>query len=711
MQLRTFRFIPPFSFLKAAAALLGLAAAAWFAPPAFPQRLLMLDKNMLPWQSLVEHARPWIEAGCRVEYRPYDPFLVEQDLETYDLIWIRGGRMPLFSSAFLSREDVDLLKRFVQQGKAVILVYPIHANAAGAYDRQAMNQFLREIQANIQIGGTPLTDSLHQYQTLTGTGLFAVPGASLRQSTKHRVPIGQIAPLKILKDARAEVLAFSYSTAFFRKKHIAYRADYPLIAVVQAGNAFILILPESASQIHAQGDHANYYPILTPAAADSARDFLHTVVQRFLDLTRNRNALKITPSPVLSAIPTRTQTELRTMVSRKAIPQRQPYPVKTIMLTRSHLLDPEMIALRESVTMERLRTAGFFQRYFKNGLRILVDQSIPVSEPSAEADNAITSVMKAMFTLMKEADISLLVSRVQRQGRPTVRIGEWKPLLQAARDASMRGVWLPAFSLDALPDTLSPVLGVSGQTIAVPTPFDRLFWWQGLIKPATYLTERLYRLQPISPGLAVDVGFYRRKAPPHFSMGHDFSDAAFEFFLAANRGVLSESDIQEARALPAGERFAFLVKQGWLPLYYATLELEIEKMARSLRRQVDAVAPNRLWLVQSRNLPNRWFLRGLLRGLSDPEQPVILLTHEPLMQPYLTWLQEEEIYLLHGLAIYPARFRKSDFNTLLKFARRHHHGFWLAMDSQLLRTDRFPLRDGEISFADLARLLNASAAQ
>ncbi len=697
---------------------LPMVAAVFFlsgmllVPAGWTQRLLMIDKNMMPWQTLVEHARPWIEAGCRVEYRQYAPFLVRRDIELYDLIWIRGGRLPLFSSAFLSREDVDLLKAFVQQGKAVILVYPIHRNEAGAYDRRAMNQFLREIQANIQIGSIPLTDSLHQYLTLTGHGQFGVPAPGLALSEKQRVAIGRAAPLKILKNARAEVMAFSFPGAFFRKKKIDYRAGYPLMAVVLAGSAPVLILPEPATQIEAQGGHASFYPILQPAAADTSRRFMAAVARRFLQIAHNPDVMKITPSPIFSAIPTHAQAELWSFAANTAVPRQKPYPAKTIALSRQHLLDAEMIALRESVYLDRLRAAGFFRRFLKHGLRILVQNPGPPPEtPAAEANGGAAAATKRLLAFMQQAGLSLCVSHVQVKGRPERIASDWKSLLQAAGRTGMRALWLPGFSLDALPEDRPSAIGIRGQSAAIPTPFDHRFWWPGLISPARRLAGQLYRFQPFSPGLAVDVDFYRRSAPPHFSMGHDFSDAAFIFFLAANRGLLSEQDLQQAQALPSQDRFAFLAQNGWLPLYYATLEAEIEKMARTLRREVEAVAPNRLWVMQSRGLPNQWFLRGLLRGLSQPDQPVILLSHEPLVQPYLTWLQEEDIYLLHGMAIYPARYRQRDLPALLTLARTHHHGYWLAMASGFFSTDRIPLPDGERSLSEFARLLKRSASK
>ncbi|MDQ7065068.1 MAG: hypothetical protein Q9P90_12590 [candidate division KSB1 bacterium] len=714
---RTFMRPKPFlskrSFIKSTK--LAIATAVFFlsgsllVPAGWTQRLLMIDKNMMPWQTLVEHARPWIEAGCRVEYRQYAPFLLRRDLDIYDLIWIRGGRMPLFSSAFLSREDVDLLKTFVQQGKAVILVYPIHRNEAGAYDRRAINQFLREIQANIQIGSVPLTDSLHQYLTLTGHGQYGVPAPGLALSEKQRVAIGRAAPLKILKDARAEVLAFSFPGAFFRKKKIAYRASYPLMAVVLAGSAPILILPEPATQVQAQGDDASFYPILQPAAADTSRRFTAAVARRFLQIARNPDALKITPSPIFSAIPTHAQAELWSFAANTAVTRRKPYPVKTTALSREHLLDAEMIALRESVYLDRLRAAGFFRRFFKHGLRILVQN--PGPPPKTPAAKATGAAAEQLLAFLQQAGLSFCVSHVQMKGQPERLASNWKSLLQATGRTRMRALWLPGFSLDALPEDRPPALGIRGQSAAIPTPFDRRFWWKDLISPAIRLAGALYRFQPFSPGLALDVDFYRRNAPPHFNMGHDFSEAAFIFFLAANRGLLSEQEIRRAQALPPQNRFAFLAQNGWLPLYYATLEAEIEKMARTLRREVEAVAPNRVWVVQSRGLPNQWFLRGLLRGLSQPDQPVILLSHEPMVQPYLTWLQKEDIYLLHGLAIYPARYRKNELSALLKLARTHHHGYWLAMASGFFSRDRIPLPDGERSLADFARLLKRSASK
>ena len=58
------------------------------------ERVLLLDKNMNNRQLASAGARPWIAAGCTVEYRQYLPYLINSDVEKYDVLILLSGSSP-----------------------------------------------------------------------------------------------------------------------------------------------------------------------------------------------------------------------------------------------------------------------------------------------------------------------------------------------------------------------------------------------------------------------------------------------------------------------------------------------------------------------------------------------------------------------------------------------------------------------------------------
>ncbi|RME01417.1 MAG: hypothetical protein D6814_01590 [Calditrichaeota bacterium] len=213
---------------------------------------------------------------------------------------------------------------------------------------------------------------------------------------------------------------------------------------------------------------------------------------------------------------------------------------------------------------------------------------------------------------------------------------------------------------------------------------------------------------PAFRGLVINLEFPDALPAKQYLMGHDFSDETFSFFLAATRGYLSERLMQQARELTAEQRFPFLLQHGLLPLYYKTLEDEAERFGRTLRRIVNRVSPNLILGVFTPYLPDNWYLVGVMRGLSRPQSPVILFTHEAVVQPYLQWLRQEDIFALHVLAIYPWRFDVPELESLVRSAARFHHGFCLYSWEALMNPAGVPMKQGPISLASLAEILRSA---
>lgn len=139
-------------------------------------------------------------------------------------------------------------------------------------------------------------------------------------------------------------------------------------------------------------------------------------------------------------------------------------------------------------------------------------------------------------------------------------------------------------------------------------------YWNRVLGDRGVLIARLAREAPIS-GLILDPEMYG--AGIHtYGVGVCFCDDCFKTFLRAR-------DLG-ATAPPAAERFEYLKARGRLDDYYTFLESEIAVLAARQRERIHAVNAE---LLLGGFLLDRddFYHRGLVRGLSAPAMPVLVM--------------------------------------------------------------------------------------
>lgn len=133
-------------------------------PPSFSKtdfpRMLIVDYAMAHPQENASVVRVFMEAGFKVDLRPYYPALVERDASTYDVIVLMGGGDP-----GMSNQELDLAINYVSRGKALILAVPSNGPYGnrrdvnpGVHDRYQFNTLLNRL--NISIYGVDASHEL-----------------------------------------------------------------------------------------------------------------------------------------------------------------------------------------------------------------------------------------------------------------------------------------------------------------------------------------------------------------------------------------------------------------------------------------------------------------------------------------------------------------------------------------------------------------------
>jgi len=151
-----------------------------------------------------------------------------------------------------------------------------------------------------------------------------------------------------------------------------------------------------------------------------------------------------------------------------------------------------------------------------------------------------------------------------------------------------------------------------------PCPLQKIYWERILLRRGREVAK-LARENPYVVGYGIDPEMYQCWDYGHYMLGGTcFCDHCLGGFLR-REGL--PADV--LRQQPTGEaRHRWLVDQKQWRKYEAYLEEEMSRIAAWCRDELHRIDPDLLWCVYVLDIDN-WFCRGLARGLSRPDLPVI----------------------------------------------------------------------------------------
>lgn len=674
------------------------------------QRMLLLDKNMASENLLAAYAKPWLTAGCEVSYRRYHPYLVNSDLEDYDIVMILGGTMPLATSARITREDVDLMKQFHTAGKGIVLAFPGSLNERGSDDRYAMNQFLRELRLNIEISELHANEPGLRYRSLMGEYGLVRRHEHWIYSKTDTIAFGEIMPLRILRGANLELIAESFPSATFKKGKISYPGPFQL-SVYTGETAPILIIPQKVFHVFGPTFDRNASPFLNDKLLQNSQTFVKNISFRFVKLMQGQ---KMMLSPVIasSALESRSDSELPIWPALPSVPAADFLPVKTINFSVREKITQQEIIKSEQHFEQRI-ISPVCKNYLQNGIKAVWGRLTEL-----QSNNRILSKAKALEELdalgyfFSESGCNLFwgIATPQAFGNSSLysdaEIYKIKALWQEMSEQLPRPgqAWFAGLDYRDFRQPARQTINFQNKAEPVWSPLDRVFWQHGFWSPLTNIAKNASEFASLK-GFVIDTDFYGRTPANSYTASHEFSNETVAFFRESARGFAADSLLQDFSETPADQRFSFLLDNGLLPLYYHILMEEVERFARRLKERVEAHAPEFCWGIFLPTLPNTWYEYGLLRGLSSPGKPVLLFTYEPMARTALYHLRKQNIYALHAMAISSIQVKSDEWPAFFRGIKKEHNGFWISSAESLLQEGGVRLQDKTITRDEFAKLI------
>ncbi len=631
------------------------------------RRLLLLDLALSDPVVLNGTARPWADAGYKVQYRRFYPHLTRADLPQFRTLVFLLGREPEAASDALTAGDLALLDEWVRRGGVVVLGYD--GDGEGYLDRWTANRWLAYEGAGISIGDRVLEDTTTRVLTTGRAQPWAVArpvGDEPLGSAYDPFPLDRNHVLVTREPT--QLLALTSHRAFVRaSRSPAPRPDAGVAAAARIGEGLVVVISRHALGTLGPQYRPSTMPFLVPGPLADTYAFLRAVAR----WTRR-------PAEWAHVPPATHRASLAL--------QDAPLPVE---LQPPRLTPPdgvETIELPLVVDKKFARPANVPDWLRQQGLRVLWTPLLATREEQRVPRPHAT--LDSLVTFLDVGGFNLLSGDAYPEGADSMHARWWE------RDAVRRAwsdvvsrlgptsvAWIPAFDYGAarLPPADSS-RGPRGEALPAPCVLDTALWVAGFAPAAQALGRLAADQRTLVIALGFDLSDPLRDPPAPsrtrgrgYGMGQEFCNAAWRRSLIqlGRRGA-------ELDSLPYAARYATLREAGLLPLYYRALQDEVAERAGALRDRMLRQRHDVYFAFRLAQPPADWFSLGLLKGFALPDRPLLLFTPEAQTRDVLALLRARGLNGVHAVELAPALLRTRDWAGLKRMVFEENDGFWLS---------------------------------
>lgn len=590
-------------------------------------RLLLLDESLTQPAELESTARPWDAAGYDVDYRRFYPHLTHADLDRYRVVMILGGRKPAVASDALDAGDLAILTEWTLRGGVVVLGYP--PEGAGSFDRWLMNRWLAWSGAGITIGDF----ALHSARAPRGAPpLQPELTAGPRGAGFDPFPAGVNDLLLVESDA--QILARAGAATFVQGPglRLQHWPGAAAIAATRVDNGLVVVASRSA--------------LAAAAGAGSESEQFFRALARW---TRR-------PAEWARIPGAGPRTSLVLIGGPGAVAPRPPRRVPPEGVAAERLERPTGNIPRPG--------AGLPGWITRQGVRAL-----QTDFPRLAPEVGVTARIAALDSLANILDIgafNLLVTSAHIAPLADSTGGaRWE------RDA-LRASWqqvagrLQATSVRWLPLVVPRELEATGDTAGPPCPLDEALW--GRIASAMRVLSRFAASRTeLIPAVGIELDETTRPWG-----GMPFCDAAWQAGLAAlqKHASLTKARLTALAAVPLDVRYDSLLENGLLAAYDSAVSRIVEQRAAAVATDAHRQRRDLLLAVVVPRSPDDWFTRSLVRGLTAPATPALVLSPDSRARQILGTV-------LHAIRLDPAQLSAGGPGRLGSVLFREQDGFWM----------------------------------
>jgi hypothetical protein len=226
----------------------------------------------------------------------------------------------------------------------------------------------------------------------------------------------------------------------------------------------------------------------------------------------------------------------------------------------------------------------------------------------------------------------------------------------------------------------NPVQDIFGNTYSkIPCPFDIGHFWKPEVLDMFDVFHKIFgNVLPIA-GVFFDFEMYHAPEQAGMYTDHmDFSDLAWKVYCSYTNNP------QIASLAPLKKRVQYLQVHKKFTEYFTILERASRDVGVAVKNYMRKKIPNLLFGAYAPTLPYSWFYRGIMAGLSTPQEPLLLATFNTDYASHDAWLKSHHINILHGPAIMLSKLRTPTDLNLITSLLTHHDFVWYNHPSRMV---------------------------
>lgn len=629
-------------------------------------KLLLLDHEMFHPEAHRSIFRACERRGWDIDYRRYFPHYCSSD-KTNHIVMIYGGRTPGVPGAQMSLEEIPPIIEYARNGGILVLCYYGGSRVdRGSHERYVFNRVLEEAGVNIRINTNWIVDSEQGYPStlVPSSYLYPLPyikpypGSPLGKNV-DKVFGGYQSSLSVGKNAA--VLLESLQTAVtahrgeeFSPIEIIGKPDnYKVAASASIGKGYVIVISKFLLNMgDFTGRHSDKPLLDFDRFASNTQltvnfmDYIIGVAEGSIEWVKNTNhqhdEISMVPEPDFP-------------VSREVIKQVPP-----------HCSDKLTVLEAKSEVSEWVK---------RNKFRIGYDGISSKSEDRKQLKQLFDE--SGLNTYFAFNDCQYMYSSKKSEEERQEYRNQWRYAAEMCHAAGLKcflGSMYPHWEIFRSSD-YAHLTDAAGKVYNAPSALDIRFWKDSVFRIAVEMAE-LSLEQPGITGLYWDLEMYTFPGLNH-QEGQAMEDTCFNTFLAREEQYLSEKLKHEASLLNVDKRYPWLRDNGLLKRYYKVLELEVRRLAEELRTVIRDINPNLELALYNLLIPDNWFYRGFLSGLSTPERPIILATYEAGGKLQQQTAAQEGVYYYHCPGCLINALKPDEWEQSLPRLAMEQDGYWL----------------------------------
>ncbi len=622
------------------------------------------------------------EHNFKVDYRRYYPSLTESDKD-YEMIILAASRFPFPSPSKMTLAEKDFLVKYVTDGGILVSLYSNEEN-----DRIILNELLDSLDVPVRIEGKAIHDQVNGYKsTLLPSAYYLDP--PMLQVHKETLPGngvekifgGRAFSLLVDKGENISIPVTSFETSM-RLKELDENAGIKstegiysggpyanaVMAVVKTGKGFIVLLPRYLINMNGWTTRWSDKPVIPTGFLQENEKFEMNFIKYLASLLKKENVF----------VPFNPITRWDNLKGF------QDKPVK-VVLEKGELAITPPPDVNDS--LRYTFDTGRELKIQNQSLNELVSKKIRSAFFGMDNQSANAAGLEKICKYLSEAGFNLIEAPLQASTYKGLKNDSAKKAF--IEDLRFTLSVLKKYNLKLLagpnlpnPDyfknkSYSKTASVDGVENGSPSPLD-IKYWNDAVRPIAIELAKLSNEFPNTLlGSFNDMELYGFESLT-ITEAFSFDYLTYNEFVERKKTFLqNRNQYDEALNVLPHLRFDWLKKNGLLKIYFSTLEDAVAAMAKQLDVEVRKINPGFVWSFYTPGIPQSWYYKGLWKGLSSPERPVLLITYEGRGKQQVDYLASDGIYLIHCPGLLMNTLKGKEWRECLSGFASNENGYWL----------------------------------